>query len=182
MIQSRKWSWVWLVLLAPIVAMSETLRNPSEHFFHQSFGDLQEELSLARNENKKGILIMFETDDCPWCKKMKATVFNRATIQDYFRANFRILTVDTEGDTLITDFSGTEIVEKDFALKYNRVRATPVFAFFDLEGELMMRYTGATRDADEFRWLGEFVVEDHYRSNKFTKFKRDKRAGVNNNS
>jgi hypothetical protein len=27
------------------------------------------------------------------------------------------------------------------------VRATPVFAFFDLDGKLVARYTGATRDA-----------------------------------
>ncbi len=170
-----KWFWVWLGFL-PLVAMSDSLRDPAEHFFHQSFGDLQEELSLARSENKKGILVMFETDDCPWCKKMKAMVFNRASIQDYFRAHFRILTVDTEGDTSIADFSGSEVAEKDFALKYNRVRATPVFAFFDVNGELMMRYTGATRDAQEFRWLGEFVVDDHYRSTKFTRFKRDRRV------
>jgi thioredoxin-related protein len=153
----------------------------AENFFHQSFGDLQEELATARDEDKKGLLVMFETDDCPWCKRMKAMVLNQKSIQDYYRSHFRILAVDTNGDTLITDFAGNEVAEKDFALKHNRVRATPVFAFFDLEGNMMMRYTGATRNAEEFQRLGEFVVDDHYRTTKFTKYKRERRADLNKN-
>ncbi len=160
---------------SPLLGQS---RDPGSHFFHQSFGDLPEELGLAREQSQHGLLIMFETTDCPWCKKMKSTVLNRAEVQDYYRKNFRVLTLDTEGDNVITDFSGAEIAEKDFALKHNRVRATPVFAFFDLEGRLLMKYTGATRDLQEFMWLGEFVVDGHYRNKKFTKYKRDKRAAL----
>jgi thioredoxin-related protein len=113
---------------------------------------------------------------------MKETVLNQVAVQEYFRRHFRMLMVDTEGDTLITDFSGTEIAEKDFALKHNRVRATPVFAFFDLQGKLLTKYTGATRDPQEFLWLGEFVVDGHYRNTRFTKYKRKKRAAARNNS
>ena len=61
---------------------------------------------------------------------------------------------DTRGDTMLTDFSGREMAEKDFAFKEHRVRATPVFIFFGLDGKPMLRYTGATRDVDEFLWLG----------------------------
>ena len=65
---------------------------------------------------------------------------------------------------------------KDFAFRVNRIRATPVFVFYDLEGAPMVRYTGATRDADEFLWLGEFVADNHYRNTNFTRFKRAKQA------
>jgi thioredoxin-related protein len=51
-----------------------------------------------------------------------------------------------------------------------------VFVFYDLEGAPMVRYTGVTRDADEFLWLGEFVADNHYQSTKFTRFKRAKQA------
>jgi thioredoxin-related protein len=99
-------------------------------------------------------------------------------VQEYFKANFLIFTVDIEGDVVITDFRGKEVAEKDFAFKQFRVRATPVFAFFDLDGQLMARYTGATSDAREFLWLGEFVVEDHYQKTNFSRFKRAKKQAL----
>ncbi len=181
MSRSARCIWVWFSLIFSAALWADSVRTAAETFFHQSFGDLQEELATARDEDKKGLLVMFETDDCPWCKRMKATVLNKKSIQDYYRSNFRILALDTNGDTLITDFSGNEVAEKDFALKHNRVRATPVFAFFNLKGNLVMRYTGATRNHEEFQWLGEFVVEDHYRTMKFTKYKRARRAALNKN-
>ena len=175
------WPAVLVLLVSPLAAADGT-RDPMSHFFHQSFGDLAEEVETARAEQQTGLLIMFESEDCPWCKKMKETVLNQVTVQDYFRKHFRILMVDTEGDTLITDFTGEEIAEKDFALKHNRVRATPVFAFFDLQGQLMTKYTGATRDPQEFLWLGEFVVDGHYRDQRFTRYKRKKRADASDKS
>ncbi len=48
--------------------------------------------------------------------------------------------------------------------------------FYDLQGTPVVRYTGVTRDADEFLWLGEFVADNHYRSTKFTRFKRAKQG------
>ena len=69
--------------------------------------------------------------------------------------HFLVFSVDIEGDVEVTDFRGNALAQKDFALKEFRVRATPVFAFFDLDGNPVARYTGATRDAREFRWLGE---------------------------
>jgi len=166
----------------PFVTSADALRDPIENFFDQSFGDLHEELVTAREEGKKGLLIMFESEDCPWCKKMRALVLNRASVQDYYRDHFRILTVDTEGDTELVDFAGKSVAEKDFSLKHNRVRATPVFAFFDLDGGLMFKYTGAARDIDEFMWLGEFVADDHYKTKKFSKYKRERRAQARNQS
>ncbi len=165
-----------LLMSWPLSGLTDAMRDPTAHFFHQSFGDLQEELGTAREEGKKGVLVMFEQDDCPWCKKMRARVLNRSTVQEFYRRHFRILSVDTEGDTEIIDFSGEPVAEKDFSLKHNRVRATPVFAFFALDGRLMFKYTGATRDIDEFLWLGEFVVADLYKTRRFSKYKRERRA------
>jgi thioredoxin-related protein len=149
-------------------------RDPGNYFFDQTFGDFPEELSNAREQGKKGILIMFEMDECPFCHRMKTTVLNQPEIQDYFKEHFLVFPVDIEGDVEVTDFSGETLPQKDFALKQFRVRATPVFAFFDLDGNLVARYTGATRDAQEFRWLGEYVVDGAYAQTSFTRYKRDR--------
>jgi thioredoxin-related protein len=55
------------------------------------------------------------------------------------------------------------------------VRATPVFLFYDLDGNQVARYTGATSGVDEFLWLGEYVVDGGYRDMPFTKYKRNRR-------
>jgi len=141
-------------------------------FFDVSFGDFQEELALVDEENKTGILVMFETEDCPWCARMKQQVLNRIKVQNYFRQHFRILSVDAEGDVPIIDFQGNEISAKEFALKTLRVRATPVFVFFGQQGELITRYTGALKNAHDFLLLGRFVVEGHHQTGRFNQFRR----------
>ncbi len=151
-------------------------RDPMTHFFDQSFGNLKEELAQVKAEGKAGMFVMFSDPECPWCDKMKATVLNRPAVQDYYRRHFRNLHLDTRGDTVMTDFSGREMSEKDFAFKENRVRATPVFVFFGLDGKPMLRFTGVTADTEEFLWLGEFVVSGAYKNGNFTAYKRARRA------
>ena len=161
-----------MALMLPAQALQ--LRDPESHFFDESFGDLQEELATAKEQGKKAILIMFEMEECPFCRRMKAKVLNRDDVQEYFREHFLILTMDVEGDLEITDFQGNATTQKEFALKQYRVRATPVFQFVDLDGKPIKkaRYTGATSDADEFMLLGKYVVEERYKETSFVRYKR----------
>ncbi len=169
-----RWPHALVCLLIVLASASQAVptRNPGEHFFDQSLGDFSEELTTARDEGKSGILIMFEMDECPFCHRMKTTVLNRVDVQDYFKQHFLIIPLDIEGDVEISDFAGKEVKQKDFASKTYRVRATPVFAFFDLSGKLVAKYTGATRNADEFMLLGRYVVEGAYKTTSFTRYKR----------
>lgn len=143
-------------------------------FFNQSFGNLREELATVRKEGKKALVIMFESEDCPWCHKMRTTVLNQAPVQDFYREHFRVISLDAGGDNTVTDPAGKEMPEKDYALKVHRVRATPVFVFLDVQGNAVARFTGATRNVDEFLWLGEFVAGGHYQSENFNVFKKRK--------
>jgi len=178
---------MWLVRLTSILiitlivsapAWSGTTRKPQEYFFQETFGDFKEELQTAREEGKDGIMLFFEMDECPFCHRMKTTVLNQVQVQDYFRKHFRIFSVDIEGDVPVVDFEGTEMKAKDFAFKKHRVRATPVIAFFDLNGKRVFRYTGATSGPEEFMWMGEFVVNKEYEKTSFSRYKREKRNQV----
>jgi len=124
---------------------------------------------------EKGVLVFFEMDECPFCHWMKQNVLNQPEVQAYFRERFLAFPVDIEGDIEITDFEGRTMPQKDFAFKVNRVRATPVFAFYDLEGNQVYRYTGRTRNVEEFLLMGRYVADGHYKSTSFTRFKRDQR-------
>ena len=167
-----------LIMLASAGGMAaDKPRDPGQHFFNDSFWDFTEELENARKLGKQGILLMFEMDECPFCHRMKTTVLNQPDVQDYFRKHFLIFPVDIEGDVEVVDFKGKTTTMKDFAFEQYRVRATPVFAFFDLDGRYIKRarFTGATRDKDEFLLLGRYVVEGAYKEHSFTRYKRSAR-------
>jgi thioredoxin-related protein len=156
----------------PCASAFEATRDPMQHFFQQGFNNLPDEVTAAKSGGQQAILIMFEAEDCPWCSKMKATVLNQVPVQDYYRKHFRILMMDVNGDVPMTDFGGQEMPQKEFAFRHNRVRATPVFTFFGLDGKLLTKYTGAVRDSEEFLWLGEFVASDAWKTTNFTAYKR----------
>jgi thioredoxin-related protein len=93
-------------------------------------------------------------------------------VQDYYKSHFRIISLNAEGGAPIVDFDGQDTSETKFALRLLRVRATPVFAFFDAQGTLLTKYTGTTKNADDFLLLGEYVVGDFYKQGKFSKYRR----------
>lgn len=172
--------YVWLVItmftvICSATAVAETPRDPSEYFFNETFGDFSEELQSAKEQGKKGVVVFFEMDECPFCKYMKGNVLNQPSVQDYYRENFLLFSVDIEGDVEMVDFKGETMSQKDFSFKKNRVRATPVIAFFDLNGKRIHRHTGKTSGVDEFMLMGEFVAEGHYEKLSFTRYKRSKK-------
>lgn len=154
------------MVLAPCRAAPD-----SAGFFDLTVGDLQGDLQQARAQGKLGLLVMFEMDDCPYCRRMKETVFTQAEVKTYFRQRFVILAVDVMGDVPLYDPSGHETREKDFA-RAMRATATPTFVFFDLEGRAVVRHVGATRDAREFMLLGRYVADGVYKTKSFTDYLR----------
>lgn len=176
--------WLFLVValfLTTAAYAAEAPRDPYTFFFNETFGDYSEELETAREEGKKAIMIFFEMDECPFCHRMKTTILNRPSVQEYYRERFLLFSHDIEGDIEMVDFQGNETTQKEYAVKVQRVRATPVFAFFDLEGNRITRYIGATASAEEFKWLADYVADGHYKNTSFTRYKRQlkkaKKAG-----
>lgn len=162
-----------MLCLCALAVQAET-RDVQQHFFNSHLGDFKAELDTAKQEGKQGILLMFEMEECPFCHRMKQTVLSQSEVQDYYRKHFLIFSVDTEGANALVDFAGKDTTEKKFALDL-RVRATPVFIFFDLNGQPLTRFTGAAKDAKEFMTLGRFVVEGAYKTMPFAKYKQQAR-------
>lgn len=161
---------VFLLCVAP--AWADT-RDPGTYFFQTTFGDLKAELATAKAQGKKGVFLFFEMDDCPFCARMKSTILNQSSVQDAYRAQFLVYSIDINGDTPLTDFQGKETTEKAFSLVH-RVRATPALLFFNLDGKLVARFTGPTKDQSEFLLLGRYVTEGAYATQSFTQYKQGK--------
>ncbi len=147
-------------------------------FFDENFGNLQDELKTAKQEGKQGVLVFFEMDECPFCHKMKTTVFSQPEVQTYFHKHFRMVSIDINGDVDMVNFKGKATTQKKFSFEEYRVRATPVITFFDLDSNLATKFTEPTRDAKEFMQLGEFVVSGAYKQPgmNFTVFKKAQTA------
>jgi thioredoxin-related protein len=141
----------------------------ADAFFDASLGDFAAELSTARQQGKVGVLLVFEAEGCPYCRRMREQVLNQAAVQQFYRRHFNIFPVDFLGSVGIMDFAGKELSEKAFA-RAQRVRGTPTFLFVAPDGREMARYTGATRDADEFLALGRYVAEGHYARTTFERY------------
>ena len=171
-VSHARWIFVFVFLFFQSAFAEDALVDP-EGFFEPTFGDLEEELAIVQDEDKAALLIMFETKDCPWCERMKKQVLNRAVVQAFYQENFRVISMDAEGDLMVIDFSGNEIEESEFALKSMRVRATPVFAFYNPQGKLITRYTGAFKNADDFILFGHYVLREKYQDMKFSKYRRE---------
>ena len=175
---TRSLGFLSFLLIVSSVVCASTPRDPYQYFFEQNLGDLTEELETAIDDGKKGIFVFFEMDECPFCHRMKTTILNQSDIQDFFKKNFHSITIDIEGDLEIVDFEGNETTQKAFSSK-TRVRATPVMAFYDLEGKQVVRYTGAASGAEEFKWLADYYLQGIYkikdkngRNIRFSKYKR----------
>ena len=147
-------------------------RDPYKYFFNESWGDMPEELQKAKAEKKSGIVVFFEMDECPFCHYMKTNVLNQPEVQAYYRKHFINISIDIEGDIEMVNFKGKTVKQKDFAFKENRVRATPVIAFFDLNGKRVHRHIGKTNGVKEFLLMGQYVVDGKYKEMPFIRYKR----------
>jgi thioredoxin-related protein len=158
-----------LLLLSSATVLAET--RDVQGFFDQNLGDFKAELETARKAGKSGILLMYELEDCPFCHRMRETILNQSEVQDYYRRHFLVFSVDLNGDNPLVDFSGKETTEKKFGAE-QRVRATPVFAFYDLSGKQVARFTGAAKDVGEFMLFGHYLADGAWKTMPFAKYKQ----------
>lgn len=169
--KSRGWLLLALLLTTALPASAAATRDAMTHFFEANTGDLRAELADTRAAGKKAILLMYEQEGCPACLQMKQQVLNRVDVQTLYRRHFTIFTIDLFGAVPLKDFKGRDITEKAFATEA-KVRATPTFAFHDLNGTEVVRITGAVPDVEEFKLLAEFVASGAYRIRSFAEHRR----------
>ena len=167
---------LFLVLSTRIIFATNTLqaaeaqtRDPNEFFFIQTFGDLPEELALAREQGKRGMLFFFESDYCPYCLHMRHHVFNQASVQDWFAERFLSVAIDIHGDLELKDFDGITLPSKLFS-EQRRVFLTPIMIFVNPQGEEIYRHVGMVKSPEKFLLLGEYIVDGHYLDTEFRVF------------
>ena len=161
-----------LQIMGLISGLALSATTLAADFFDETFGNLQEELTIAKENDKKGIFIFFHMEECPFCDRMKKTILNQPDVVSFYKKHFLTYQMDIEGSNEMVDFDGTEGTSQMLSEKKYRVRATPVMIIFDLEGQPLVRYTGPTRTKQEFLLLGQYVLDGSYQQMSFTRYKR----------
>ena len=162
----------FLLLLAGAVHAAE----PWEAFFDPFLGDLKSELADARAAGKKGVVVMYHFEECPYCRRMKREVLLRPEVQERFHEDFTVVAIDTRGAQPITGIDGRTLPENAYARRLG-VRATPTFDFYAADGTRMYRHVGGIFDAREFLLLERYVASGAFRSQTFAQFKeKEKRT------
>lgn len=150
-------------------------RDAMDHFFDPFLGDFQAELVEAKRAGKQGIMVMYHFEDCPSCKWMKANILSREDVQAHYRKRFVLLPLDTLGALTITDFSGKEWTEKEFARSVP-IRGTPTFIFYDLDGKPVAKHVGRMQDPVDFMLLADFVASGKHRNMDFAQYRQSKQG------
>jgi len=148
-------------------------RDAREFFFTQTFGDLPEEMQVARDEGKLGMLLFFEAESCPYCQHMLRKVLSQKKVQDWYRERFVNIAVDIHGDVELTDFDGITLPSKVFS-DHRKIFLTPVVAFLDLGGNEIYRHYGMVKTSEEFLLLGAYIDGKHYFDTEYAVFARER--------
>ena len=154
-----------------LVALPSQGAEAWEAFFDPFLGDLRAELDEAKRTGRKGTVIMYHFEECPYCRRMKREVLSRPEVQEGYRADFIRLAIDTRGAQAITGLDARVLPENVFA-KEQKVRGTPTFDFYGVDGGRLYRHVGGLFDPAEFLLLGRYVASGAHRSLTFSEYKR----------
>jgi thioredoxin-related protein len=148
-----------------------------QSWFVDSFLELGDDLDEATRHGKR-FAVIWELKGCPYCRETHLVNFARDDIADFVRSNFDILQLNIIGSRKVTDFDGTELGEKEIAVRYG-VHFTPTIQFFpasaaglkDMEPRKreVARIAGYLRP-DDFLAMFRYVRERAYETRSFREF------------
>ena len=122
---------------------------------------------------KTGLLLYFEQEGCPYCRRMMQTIFNQRSVQDWYREHFVSIAVDIRGDVEFRDVDGITLPSKVFA-EHRKIKLTPVISFLDLNGIEIFRKSGMIAKPEEFLLMGRYITEGRYTDTVFAEYLAEK--------
>jgi len=127
--------------------------------FSRSTADLQAEARAAGAEGKQ-LAVFLTLPDCAGCREMERNVHPLPAVDQAFSRKFRSVRLDISAAGPLLDPAGRSTTPAAFAQRLRAV-ATPSYAFFAADGQVLYRYTG-TLDAKGFGQLADYVVCGSY--------------------
>lgn len=166
-----------LGLLISPASQAQNQKNPEQHFFQTSFGDLQQELADARRAGKRGIVLVFEARECPYCARMHNTVLNQVEVQRAYREQFAIFKLAVDSSQTVTDVDGEVLTESALAKKW-KVFGTPYTLVISADKGILGRLPGAPINAAEYLLFRDYLLAGGSQQETFAQYKARRKGGV----
>ena len=151
-------------------------------WFKESFLDLSDDLREARASGKKGVMILFGTHGCSYCKLLVDRVFSDPEMQALIQQHFDVIALEMFSDEEIIAPSGSSMRIKHFA-ELEGAEFSPTVVFYDLNGSRVFRAVGYY-PKDRFSRVLAYVLDEAYRTQSFASFlvSRQKSAKIPDNA
>jgi thioredoxin-related protein len=137
-------------------------------WFRLSFLNLQEDLEDALTFGKRGLIVYFGQQYCPYCRALIEGNFGKHDIEQYTRRYFDVVAIDIHGSKKVTDLRGEVLSEKAYAAR-EQINFTPSLIFYDGGGEEVLRLQGYYPPY-KFRAALEYVADGHHRGEGFADY------------
>jgi thioredoxin-related protein len=160
-----------LLALAVMLLLPALASASWEKFFTLSLNDFPAELADAKKAGKKGLVLIYQQDPCPYCERMKANILARPDVQQWYGERFAAYSIDIRGAGELVDFAGRKTTEGKFAREV-LVRGAPAMDFYGLDGKLLARVPGEVPDAATFLALGDWVASGAHQKQNFDEYRK----------
>jgi len=160
-VRKRWWlaSGVMAMLLSP-----GALADPPEGYPFLSY---DEGLAHAR-ASQQHMFLYFGRYGCGWCDKTNREAFSDKRVREAYLAHYVLVYVDAESGKRLTLPTGERITEMEFGVR-NKVFATPMFAYLEPDGKLIVKLAGI-QSAKDFLDYDRYVHDGIYRDKDFRRF------------
>ena len=162
-------------VMATMTGSAAEYRDPEDHFFQPFLGDLRSEIAEARASGRKGVVVMYHFEECPYCIRMKREVLSRPDVQEWYRSQFVVLGIDVRGAQPITGLDGKVLPEREYGRAVG-VRGTPSFDFYGTDGKHLYRHTGPLYEPADFLMLGRYIASGAHRNQTFQEYRQAARS------
>lgn len=139
------------------------------------FDCLDDDLTIATNKLHvesalKGLMLFFETEDCPFCRRMRKGVLRDLDLIRHFRKDFLSFSLDLDNESPLIAPDGSKTTMMAYSREFHRVVRTPTMIFLGRDGEELHRHSGIIVDQRVLRALADYVAGAHYEQIGFRDF------------
>jgi len=146
-------------------------------FNNSPFQELDEDLSNARAKGKQGLMVLYSTEGCSYCKQFIKKSLGDPEIASALQKNFDSIGLEIFDDAELSSPSGITTSIKRFA-ESEGVQFAPTILFYGEGGKRLLRVTGYQSPARFKKILG-YVGGKHYRTQTLAEYlKRSERPNA----
>ncbi len=137
-------------------------------WFKSSFNNLPEDLDDAISAGKKGLIVYFGQEHCPYCQALMRDNLSKGDLVRYLRLHFDVVGLNAHSIEKLTDMDGQTKLINEFAIE-QKAQLTPTLLFFVKGRKLALKLVGY-HTPYKMRAALEYVVDDHFKTKRFGEY------------